>query len=225
MEERKETTNEQRNRQRITAKILWLITEYSAKTLTLTFNDKTLKRTTEEQRREIVKRYLRNQSAYYIANIDYGEENGREHYHALIVVSTLKENDLKRLRDKEEILKHRNKINLNAWRKYGNINIKSVWFTWNEKQTPKATAKRLYEHATKETTKGQSALIFSRTEPSKAEQIKRTRKIIEDIKRAKAERMKELYGEPKPLTNEEIMAEDMEDYNRYLRYLKKHGKI
>ena len=52
---------------------------------TLTFNDKPLEKT-ERKRREYVKNYL-NQFDGYIANIDYGGKNGREHYHAIIIAN------------------------------------------------------------------------------------------------------------------------------------------
>lgn len=53
--------------------------------LTLTFNDDTLAKTSQETRRKYVARYLKSQSNYYVANIDFGKENEREHYHAVVV--------------------------------------------------------------------------------------------------------------------------------------------
>lgn len=53
--------------------------------LTLTFNDDTLAKTSEETRRRYVARFLKTQSNRYIANIDYGSQNEREHYHAVVV--------------------------------------------------------------------------------------------------------------------------------------------
>lgn len=52
---------------------------------TLTFEDRLFNETSEETRRRYVARFLKSQSDYYIANIDYGKENHREHYHAIIV--------------------------------------------------------------------------------------------------------------------------------------------
>lgn len=52
--------------------------------ITITFNPKTLKNTNEQTRRKYVSRWLKSVSNLYIANIDYGEEKGREHYHAVI---------------------------------------------------------------------------------------------------------------------------------------------
>ena len=53
---------------------------------TLTFNDEDLKNTNKETRRKYVERFLKENSISYVANIDYGKENGREHYHALAVI-------------------------------------------------------------------------------------------------------------------------------------------
>lgn len=50
---------------------------------TLNFSDKALKNTSKKTRRVMVSRYIRNYADNYIANIDYGKENGREHYHFL----------------------------------------------------------------------------------------------------------------------------------------------
>jgi len=53
---------------------------------TLTFTDKDLEKTTKETRRQYVFRYLKSVSENYIANVDFGDKNGREHYHALLFV-------------------------------------------------------------------------------------------------------------------------------------------
>lgn len=52
--------------------------------LTLTFTDEVLRKTTEDTRRQAVRRYLKSFGVPYVANIDYGKKNGREHYHAVI---------------------------------------------------------------------------------------------------------------------------------------------
>ena len=52
--------------------------------LTLTFTDKVLQNTTEETRRKYVRRFLSERSENYVANIDFGAQNHREHYHAVI---------------------------------------------------------------------------------------------------------------------------------------------
>lgn len=75
--------------------------------LTLTFKDDVLKTTKESTRRKYVTRYLSMHSPFYIANIDYGGQNGREHYHVVIM--------------------HKKKIDLSIWRdKYGLIDLEPI---------------------------------------------------------------------------------------------------
>lgn len=50
---------------------------------TLTFSDKVLERTNSDTRRQKVRRFLQKNAIHYIANIDFGKQNGREHYHFL----------------------------------------------------------------------------------------------------------------------------------------------
>lgn len=52
--------------------------------LTLTFRDDVLASTNEETRKKYVKRFLKPYGAY-VANVDYGEKKGREHYHAVVL--------------------------------------------------------------------------------------------------------------------------------------------
>lgn len=53
---------------------------------TLTFKDKVLDKTSKKTRRRYVSRFLNESTSEYLANIDYGKENEREHYHFLAVV-------------------------------------------------------------------------------------------------------------------------------------------
>lgn len=52
--------------------------------LTLTFTDGVLEKTTQKTRRTYVSRWLKKVSIRYVGNIDFGDRNGREHYHALV---------------------------------------------------------------------------------------------------------------------------------------------
>lgn len=52
---------------------------------TLTFTDECLENTSPETRRKYVSRYIAEHSTCYLANIDYGKENEREHYHFIAV--------------------------------------------------------------------------------------------------------------------------------------------
>lgn len=110
--------------------------------ITLTFNDDTLRNTTEKQRRVAVSRYLKQYGCMYVANIDYGSKNKREHYHALINCE---------------------KVDFKSWRKYGNINAQRVRNKDIESDKTKLSKyiAKLSNHAIKETTK-RSCLIYSR---------------------------------------------------------------
>lgn len=57
--------------------------------LTLTFTDETLASTCADTRKQYVRRYLKSLGAPYVANIDYGGKNGREHYHAIVGVPSV----------------------------------------------------------------------------------------------------------------------------------------
>lgn len=110
--------------------------------LTLTFNDDTLSNTTDKQRRVAVVRYLKQFNCDYVANIDFGSKNHREHYHAVICSKS---------------------IDMSSWRKYGNINIERVRnrkIECDGERLSKYVAK-LSNHCIKETTK-RCSLIYSR---------------------------------------------------------------
>lgn len=110
--------------------------------LTLTFNDNTLATTTDKERRVAVCRYLKSFNAPYVANIDFGSQNHREHYHAVIRAES---------------------INYNGWNKYGNINGERIRNRdiRNDKTKLAKYICKLSNHAIKETTK-RSSLIYSR---------------------------------------------------------------
>lgn len=107
--------------------------------LTLTFSEDVLSSTSVDTRRKYVQRYLKSQSDYYLANIDFGKTTEREHYHAVVLSEHL---------DKS------------AWI-YG--------FTWTERIKNHLTSdtklakyvSKLTNHAIKETTKRQ-CYIYSR---------------------------------------------------------------
>lgn len=110
--------------------------------ITLTFNDSTLNSTTDIQRRHAVAKYLKLFNCLYVANVDFGSQNHREHYHAVLGCSS---------------------IDLSKWRKYGNVNVQRIRnnsIELNKKRLSKYICK-LSNHAIKETTK-RSCLIYSR---------------------------------------------------------------
>lgn len=55
----------------------------SVQFVTLTFDDETMNNTTEKTRHYYASHWLNENTRDYLANIDYGKKNGREHYHAV----------------------------------------------------------------------------------------------------------------------------------------------
>lgn len=109
--------------------------------LTLTFNDKTLSETNAKTRRRYVSHFLKSQSNYYVANIDYGKDNEREHYHAVVVGSF---------------------VDMEKWSKYGFAYTERIK---NHLKTSVKLSKyvsKLTNHAIKESTKRQ-VYVYSRS--------------------------------------------------------------
>lgn len=104
--------------------------------ITLTFTDEVLANTSEETRRQYVRRTLQSFSTEYVANIDYGKDNGREHYHALTNAP------------------------IESWA-YGFFNVKKVANCETSLTKIPMYITKLTHHALKHTTKG-SRLIYSR---------------------------------------------------------------
>ena len=116
------------------------IIRYPSLFLTLTFTDGVLKSTSSDSRRRYVNRFLNALDCKYVANIDFGKKNGREHYHAVVRVE---------------------KIDYSLWQ-YGAINGLRVRLdkTSSAECLAKYVAK-LTNHAIKETTK-RCAIMYSR---------------------------------------------------------------
>ena len=105
--------------------------------LTVTFKDDVLNSTTPQTRRRYVARFLKSLAPVYIANIDFGAQNGREHYHAIVRSDT---------------------ADVSSWQ-YGFTNVQKVRSEKDAAALAKYTSK-LTNHAIKDTTKG-SRLIYS----------------------------------------------------------------
>lgn len=109
--------------------------------LTMTFNDSILASTSAETRRKYIIRFLKSFNVPYVANIDYGLKNEREHYHAVIATA--------------DVSRH-------AYNKFvpdSSINFKLIY-----NNNSKALAKyinKLTNHAIKNTTKS-CRVIYSR---------------------------------------------------------------
>ena len=125
---------------RLKTKIKAMITSGSCIFLTLTFTNKVLDTTSQDTRKQYIKRALKSMSDIYIANIDYGSKKEREHYHAIVLAD---------------------RVDHNTW-KYGNIDFERVRV--EQEDSPVKIAKyitKLTNHAIKETVK-QNRLIYSR---------------------------------------------------------------
>lgn len=109
--------------------------------LTLTWKNSDLARLSPGSRRYYVKSFLNSLNVPYVANIDFGKKNHREHYHAVVGVD---------------------KIDYSKWnKKFGSINgIKIRNETDDLKRISKYIAK-LTNHAIKETV-GRNAVMYSR---------------------------------------------------------------
>lgn len=114
--------------------------------LTLTFTDGVLEKTSEETRKKYVKRYLKSCSNYYIANIDYGTKNDREHYHAIILTE---------------------KVNYKLWHKYGAIKGEVIRSNGISEIKLGKYISKLTNHAIKESTK-RNAIIYSSLNKARA---------------------------------------------------------
>lgn len=106
--------------------------------LTFTFTDEVLQKTNADSRRQKVRRFLSQYNCDYVANIDFGRKNGREHYHALIQTD---------------------KVDYNAY-DYGALNGEKVRSINDFVKLAKYISK-LTNHAIKDTAKG-SRMIYNR---------------------------------------------------------------
>lgn len=111
----------------------------SAWFITITFNPETLSKTNEKTRRVYVSRWLKSISPFYVANIDYGKEKGREHYHAVITSD---------------------KRPPKSW-SYGFVDILKVKTTETDTKRISKYISKLTNHAIKHTTKSKR-IIYSR---------------------------------------------------------------
>lgn len=98
--------------------------------VTLTFNEDTMQNTTEQTRRKYVSRYLNENCRDYYANIDYGAENGREHYHAVVC----------------------DRLDLEKWHKYGGIYVTKIRKSKRDVRKVATYIRKLTNHANKITT-------------------------------------------------------------------------
>ena len=127
---------------RVRRKILKIMVLGSCSFLTLTFTDDVLNSTSEETRRRYVARFLKSISTDYVANIDWGDETQREHYHAVVLGTDFE---------------------MSGWDKYGFSDCRTIGRK-DDECTSSKISKYIYKlsnHATKETTR-RKKIIYSR---------------------------------------------------------------
>ena len=74
-------------REKVESHLMYLFnkTKYDLYFITFTFSDDSLNRTTDDTRRQNIRRLL-TRSEDYILNIDYGTKTNREHYHSIVAL-------------------------------------------------------------------------------------------------------------------------------------------
>lgn len=141
---RKVSHNTHARRKRCKVKIGDMVFDGKAYFVTLTFSDDALANSTEKQRRRWIARALKKFGIKYIANIDYGKQNGREHYHAIVEISS----------DKIEKLKK-------FWNKHGFLDFRKVGDSQRDLDKTTKYVDKLTAHAFKDSTH-RRRLIISR---------------------------------------------------------------
>ena len=134
--------------QRLKKKIRIRIEKCLCLWLTLTFRDDVLDSTSEDTRRTYISRYLKSLNIpFYVANIDYGDKeknsnsNEREHYHAIIEAD---------------------RIDMSTY-PYGFIYVEKITNIEGSVDRISKYINKLTYHAFKDSTRGQSRLIYSRS--------------------------------------------------------------
>lgn len=106
--------------------------------LTFTFNNKILSSTSSKTRKTYVTRFLKNLNTLYVANIDFGKQKGREHFHAVVCADS---------------------IDYTSWCG-GNLDGEKIRYKSDYAKVSQYVSK-LTNHAIKETTK-RNSMIYSR---------------------------------------------------------------
>lgn len=121
---------------RLKVRISSMLREGRCYFLTLTFSDATLERVSAKTRRRYVTYFLKSLSDTYVANIDFGSQNQREHYHAVVLAD---------------------RVDMSAWNCFGFS--KALKIASEDDFTPLAKyISKLTNHAVKATTNGCRAI-------------------------------------------------------------------
>lgn len=135
--------------QKLKNRIFEMIYKNDCLFLTLTFNNYSMEHNSADSRRQAVRRFLNSLKVPYVANIDFGGKNNREHYHAVVQIG---------------------KIDYHLW-KYGAINGLKIRndlkcdddgvITSESVEKISRYVAKLTNHAIKETTR-RSVIMYSR---------------------------------------------------------------
>lgn len=119
-----------KRKKRIKTKIEKLVLDGNSTFITLTFNQNVLAATSELTRRRYVSRWCKENSDFYVSNIDYGDKTHREHYHAVLRVGNYsnwkygfmsKKVIRSESKDLEKISKYVSKLTNHAMKKSGKL--------------------------------------------------------------------------------------------------------
>lgn len=116
---------------------------------TLTFTNETLAKTNPRTRQRYITWFLKDRSLHYIANIDFGKKNNREHYHFVALVDE--------------------KLSCKDW-KYGSSKFQFVALESKDLKRTKNYLLKLNNHSYKDSTK-QTRIIRDRNKDSIQELI------------------------------------------------------
>lgn len=126
--------------------------------ITMTFNHEILKTTTEEEREEKILNFLLKNFSFFVVNKDYGKEEKREHYHAIVRSNFLTLEELKKIKIN---MYFRYGINLNNY-KLGYITYFLIGKKWRFKNdtNQEKIREHLSNHFFKETTKKSNVYYY-----------------------------------------------------------------
>lgn len=141
---RKVSHNTHARRKRCKIKIGDMVFDGKAYFVTLTFSDDALADSTEKRRRTWVSRLLKRFGVKYVANIDYGKQNGREHYHAIVDIDPSKVDKLKK-----------------SWKRHGFLDFRKVGASDLDLKKTTDYVDKLTSHSFKDSTH-RRRLIISR---------------------------------------------------------------
>lgn len=125
-------------KRRVKKRILSMFERGNCFFLSITFDEPNMKKTNETTRRKYVQAFLHNFTSY-VANKDYGEEKGREHFHAVVLCD---------------------RIDHKLWQ-YGNLDFEKIHKSTKDCTLVGQYLAKLCNHAIKTSTKN-SRLLYSR---------------------------------------------------------------